>query len=121
MENKGFLNVVKGDKVVWIVVLMLVMISMITISGSTSLLAIQNKTTRLAIIYKQSLITLLGLGFLFTCYFIPKLKPFEVLSRLGFLVSLVLLTALDSHIAVSSKFKAELINGAYRTIRLYTF
>lgn len=121
MENKGFLNVVKGDKVVWIVVLMLVMISMITISGSTSLLAIQNKTTRLAIIYKQSLITLLGLGFLFTCYFIPKLKPFEVLSRLGFLVSLVLLTALDSHFAVSSKFKAELINGAYRTIRLYTF
>ena len=50
MENKGFLNVVKGDKVVWIVVLMLVMISMITISGSTSLLAIQNKTTRLSII-----------------------------------------------------------------------
>ena len=35
---------IKGDKVVWMVVLLLIMISMITISGSTSLLAIDNNT-----------------------------------------------------------------------------
>lgn len=34
---------IKGDKVVWMVVLLLIMISMIAISGSTSLLAIDNK------------------------------------------------------------------------------
>ncbi|MGN0191860.1 MAG: FtsW/RodA/SpoVE family cell cycle protein, partial [Candidatus Cryptobacteroides sp.] len=121
MEKKGFLNVIKGDKVVWIVVLLLIMISMITISGSTSLLAIQNKTTRLAIIYRQSLITLLGLALIFICYFIPKLKPFEVVSRFGFLISVILLAALDSRFKLSHNFMAEEFNGAYRAIRVFGF
>ena len=44
---------IKGDKVVWMVVLLLIMISMIAISGSTSLLAIDNKTTRLDLLTKH--------------------------------------------------------------------
>lgn len=121
MENKGFLNMVKGDKVIWIVVLMLIMISMITISGSTSLLAIQNKCTRLDIIWKQGLITLAGLGLIFLCYVIPNSKTFEWLSRGGFIFSLILLIALDSHFTISRDFRAVEFNGVYRAILIKGF
>ena len=121
MENKGFLNMVKGDKVIWIVVLMLIMISMITISGSTSLLAIQNKCTRLDIIWKQSIVTLLGFGLIFICYVVPNSKPFELLSRFGFLVSLVLLAAVVSQFRISENFRACEFNGVFRAIKIRGF
>ena len=121
MENKGFLNMVKGDKVVWIVVLLLIMISMITISGSTSLLALQNKGTRLDIIGKQVLFTLVGFLAIFLCYIIPKSKPFEIVSRCCFIISLILLIALDVHIDLGRNFRAVEFNGVYRAISIKGF
>lgn len=121
MENKGFLNMVKGDKVVWIVVLLLIMISMITISGSTSLLALQNKGTRLDIIGKQVLFTLVGFLAIFLCYIIPKSKPFEIVSRCCFIISLILLIALDAHIDLGRNFRAVEFNGVYRAISIKGF
>ena len=55
-EKRGFWNFIdniKGDKVVWIIVFMLVMISILAVFSSTSLLALQSKTDRLAIIKEQ--------------------------------------------------------------------
>lgn len=110
---------IKGDKVVWMVVLLLIMISMITISGSTSLLAIDNKTTRLNLLTKHLWVCAGGLALIFVIYKIRSIKFFEFFSKYGFLLSVILLAALDSHFKFGDSFKTELLNGAYRTIRIW--
>ena len=67
---------IKGDKVVWMVVLLLIMISMIAISGSTSLLAIDNKTTRLNLLTKHLWVCAGGLALIFFIYKIRSIKFF---------------------------------------------
>ena len=66
-ENKKtnifrLIDKIEGDKVIWIIVLMLILISIVAISSSTPLLALMNKSTRGAIINEQVMISALGLG-----------------------------------------------------------
>lgn len=110
---------IKGDKVVWMVVLLLIMISMIAISGSTSLLALDNNTTRISLLTKHLWVCAGGLGLIFVIYLIPSIRPFEVLSKYGFLLSIILLALLLSHFSFGKFFKAEYLNGAWRTIRIW--
>ncbi len=116
-----FFDRVKGDKVVWIVVLLLIMISLISISGSTSLLALSTKTTRISLLNKQLLVCAAGLAVIFFCYFCVSMKWFERLSKCGFLVSFLLLGALllRGRFNFGDNFKAEYLNEAWRTIRLF--
>ncbi len=116
-----FFDRVKGDKVVWIVLLMLIMISLMTISGSTSLLALQNSTTRVSLFTKHLIVCALGLGLIFFCYFCVSRKWFERLSKFGFLLSFLLLGALllREHFDFGPNFRAEHLNGAWRTIKVW--
>ncbi len=112
---------IKGDKVVWMVVLLLIMISMIAISGSTSLLALDSNTTRIDLLTKHLWVCAGGLVLIFVIYLIPSIKLFETLSRTGFIISLFLLAMLLSHFNFSVgsfTFKAEYLNDAWRTIRI---
>lgn len=116
-----FFDRVKGDKVVWIVVLLLIMISLTTISGSTSLLALSTKTTRISLLNKHLLVCAGGLALIFFCYFCISMKWFERLSKYGFMLSALLLLPLllRKHVNFEPYFMAEYLNGAYRTIRVY--
>ena len=46
----NFVDSFEGDKVVWMIVMLLILLSIVAIFSSTSLLALQQKTTRMAII-----------------------------------------------------------------------
>ena len=53
----NFVDALEGDKVVWMITLMLILISIVAIFSSTSQLALTQKTTRMAIVKEQLLLS----------------------------------------------------------------
>ncbi|MBP5689930.1 MAG: FtsW/RodA/SpoVE family cell cycle protein [Bacteroidales bacterium] len=88
----------EGDKVIWMIVLLLVMFSLLTIFSSTPLLALIEKKDRMAIFSEQVKIELLGLVIIIVLYNIRSIKLFRVLSKYGFLLALTLLLLLAMRI-----------------------
>ena len=128
-ENKGkrrshssawsFVDDFKGDKIIFMIVLILIMISILAISSSTPLLAIQTRSTRSAIIREQVIIAILGLGLLFVTYQVsPKILRF--ISKYGFVLSLGMLLCLFVRIKLPFM-KAVEINGAVRALSIGGF
>ena len=110
MEKKGsILSRLDGDKVIWIVVFLLSLISIALIYSSSSSLAYKEKTTNFAFLIKQVQFVGMGLAALYAFYKIP-LGWYRTLSYPLFIVSLVLL-ALTPIIGVE-------INGAKRWLNL---
>lgn len=110
---------IEGDKVIWIIVLMLIMISIVAISSSTPLLALMNKSSRSAIINDQIMISLVGLGIILVFYhFVKNIGVIRLLSRMGFFLSLVMLVLLAIRFS-SPVVKAVKINGAVRTLSVF--
>ena len=97
--KKGLWNLIdriEGDKVVWIIVFMLLMISWLAIFSSTPLLALEMHTDRISIMKEQMIITLLGLGVLLLFFSIRKVGFLHWFSQWGFLGSVLLLLILIS-------------------------
>ena len=113
----GLMENVEGDKVIWMIALVLIMVSIIAISSSTSLLALSSGTTREVIIRKHIIVSLLGLGLIVGIYNIKNLKVMEMAAKMGFFVSFALLLFLDLHIKLPFA-RAEYINQAWRTINI---
>ena len=123
-EKRGFWNFIdniKGDKVVWIIVFMLIMISILAVFSSTSLLALQAKTDRLAIIKEQILTAVGGLVVIWAFCRIRRIGIFRLFSQLGFAASFVLLALLLLEVDFGEMFKAVRINGVYRALRICGF
>ena len=116
----NFVDRIEGDKVVWVIVFMLLMISWLAIFSSTPLLALEMKTDRLSIMKEQIFITALGIFVIFVLYSIRKVGILRWFSKLGFAVSFGLLLILDTH-ANLGIIKAEYINGAWRTLNIFGF
>ena len=118
VKEEGFWKFVenfKGDKVIWMIVLLLMMFSILSVFSSTSLLAIQQKTTRISIVKEQFIIVAAGLAIIGICYFIRNIKVFEWLSQWGFLLSLTLLVILNAHLNLGF-ISAQKINDAWRNL-----
>ena len=108
----------QGDKIIWMIVLMLIMISILAISSSTPLLALQTGSTRSAIINKQILIAGIGLVIIFLLYnFLRDIKYLRIFSQFGFALSFAMLLCLAIRIHTPILW-AEEINGAVRTLRI---
>lgn len=116
----NFLDNLEGDKVVWMIVLLLMLISIVAIFSSTSQLALSQKTSRMAIVGEQMLITLIGLGVIVVCYNIRSIGFFRVVSQFGYFVSMFLLLILASHKTVGP-FKPVMINSAWRIVNIGGF
>ena len=115
----SFIDGFAGDRVIFMIVLILIMISILAISSSTSLLANQLGTTRSAIIREQFFIVIVGLAVMFMVYYISP-KFFKFISKYGFLISVVLLSMLV--LKVNLPFvKALHINDAYRSLSILGF
>jgi len=110
-----FFDKLEGDKVVWIIALMLIMASVVCLFSSTSRL-LTGDQTRLDIMKIQFLIALTGLVFIIICYNFGTTERFRKLSKYGFLVSLLLLILLVSQIDTPFIKSIEL-NGARRILR----
>lgn len=113
----NFIDNIEGDKVVWIIVFLLIMISILAIFSSTSLLR-EGSKDRMDFIMDHVVIVGIGLLLIFGLYNIKKIGIFRILSQLGFALSLILLLLLNFHVNMPGVVEAERINGAYRTLRI---
>ncbi|MBR1500621.1 MAG: FtsW/RodA/SpoVE family cell cycle protein [Bacteroidales bacterium] len=116
----NFVGNLQGDKVVWMIVLLLILLSIVAIFSSTPLLAIQQHTTRTAIMKEQLLISLAGLFFIILCYNIRSQRFFRAVSKLGWGFSMLLLIFLVAH-GNLGVIKALYINDAWRSISVFGF
>ena len=113
----NFFDNLEGDKVVWMIVLLLMLISIVAIFSSTSQLAISQNTSRMAIVTDQIKISLLGLVIIVGCYNIRKIGIFRVLSQFGYFVSIAFLLILMSHKKVGP-IQPVMVNSAWRIVQI---
>lgn len=121
-DGKGFWNFIddiEGDKVVWIIVFLLIIISVLAIFSSTPLL-LERGTSRMDIIKDHSIIVFIGLLVTIGLYKVPKIGWFRLFAKFGFLVSFLLLFLLDTHVDWGF-IKAQNINQAWRTLSIFGF
>ena len=114
----GLVDRIEGDKVVWIITFLLIMISWLAIFSSTSLLAMRTGIERTAIMKEQVLITALGLGVILLLYNIRKIGFIRWCSKFGFIISFALLLILDTG-ADLGFIKADTINEATRSLSMF--
>ena len=102
----------KGDKVIWIIVVFFAMISILAVFSSSSFLASSRGISKVAIFMEQTKSVLMGFVALLICYLIP-LRFYRFFSFAIFGVSVLLLLLL-----YIPAFQVK-INGAIRGIRLF--
>lgn len=110
----GLIDRIQGDKVVWMILIMLILFSIVSIFSSTSRL-VSPGMSRVDIFFEQLLIVFAGVAVIFVCYKIPYIKVFRVLSQLGYAVSMGLLLCLVLNIGAIE------VNGARRALDLGFF
>ena len=104
-----------GDKVIFLIALFLMLISVISVFSSTPLLARELGTGRMSIMVTQLKAVALGFGIIFLLYYFGKMEWYRSLSKLGFLVSFLILVMLVFHLNFGF-IKASSINGAWRVL-----
>ena len=114
----GILDSIEGDKVIWIVALLLIVISVLLIFSSTPMLS---DKSRIDIMKDHGMIALAGLGLIIFLYkVITKIGIYRFFSQFGFIISLMLLIILDGHGKCNlGPIKAQYINGAWRTLDVF--
>lgn len=120
-SRKGLWSIIdniEGDKVIWIIVLLLILISVLAIFSSTPLLSDES---RVEIMKSHGGIAIAGLGMIFLLYkLVTKIGIYRVLSQFGFFITFILLLILDFHMDLGF-LKAQNINHAWRTLSLFGF
>ena len=104
-----------GDKVIFLIALFLMLISVISVFSSTPLLARELGTGRMSIMVTQLKAVALGFGIIFLLYYFGKMEWYRSLSKLGFVVSFLILVMLVFHLNFGF-IKASSINGAWRVL-----
>lgn len=116
----NFIDSIKGDKVVWIIVFMLIMISILAVFSSTSLLAVGDKVDRLGIVREQIMTAGAGLGLIWILCRFKTTKFFRAISMFGFAASAVALLLLILEIDFGF-IKAIKTNGVLRALEVMGF
>ena len=102
----------KGDRLIWIIVVFFAMISIVAVFSSSSFLASSRGISKVAIFLEQTKSVLLGFLALFICYLIP-LRVYRTLSFVIYGASVLMLMML-----FVPGLRAE-INGAVRGIKIF--
>ena len=113
----NFINSIEGDKVIWIVALLLIVISVLVIFSSTPLLS---DKSRIEIMKEHGKVAIAGVVLIFFLYkCITRIGIYRFFSQFGFIISLVLLVILDAHGKLDiGPLKAAYRNGAWRTLEI---
>ncbi len=120
-KKKGiarFFELLPGDRVIWIVVILLAMISILSVFSSSSLLALETGSSRMSIVGTQMIVALAGIGVIVAVCMVKNMKVFQWLSQWGFAVSFLMLIMLVAHIRLPFA-KAASINGAWRILTVF--
>ena len=114
----NIIDSIEGDKVIWIVALLLIVISVLAIFSSTPMLS---EKSRIDIMKDQGVLALGGLCLIFFLYkFITRIGIYRFFSQLGFIISFILLAILDAHGKLDiGPIRAEEINKAWRTLNVF--
>ena len=124
MEKKSrswnFFDSLKGDKVVWLIVLTLIMWSIVCIFSSTSTTkeVMSGSSTRVDVVIDLLLVILIGVSLMLFCYNCISVKGYRKLAQGGFLISALMLIMVVSHFDSLPFIKAGQINGAWRVIKV---
>ena len=124
----GLLDRIQGDKVIWMIVLLLILISIVTVFTSTPLLAKEGNTTRFAILSEHLRIVTMGLLIIIGIYAVKNIKVFQFFSQMGFGVSLFLLAfvffkigAVPGNPNAGWPIRAAEVNDSWRVIKFFSF
>ena len=88
--QEAVMNRLHGDRVIWVIILLLSLISLALIYSASSSLAFKEHTTNFAYLMKQLRFVVLGLLALYICYKVP-LRWYRYLSVPIFVISIILL------------------------------
>jgi len=102
----------KGDRMIWIIVVFFAMISIAAVFSSSSFLASSRGISKVAIFYEQTKSVLLGFVALLVCYLIP-LRFYRTFSFVIYGASVLMLVLL-----FIPSLRVE-VNGAIRGIRIF--
>ena len=106
----------EGDKVVWMIVLLLMLISVLCMFSSTSRL-LSSGQSRIDVVKDQLILVGIGILIIIGIYNIRNLGVLRWLSKFGFIISLALLTVLDLKLNLGFVRSIE-INGARRILQV---
>lgn len=109
IAEEPIINRLNGDKVIWIIVFLLSLISIALIYSSSSSLAFKEHTTNFAFLIKQLKFVIMGLVGLYLCYRIP-LGWYRFLAYPSLAISLILLLLIP--------IIGKEVNGAKRWIEI---
>lgn len=108
----------KGDKVILIVALLLMLISVISVFSSTPLLAIEKGIDRISIMTSQLKVVAVGVVVILLLYIFGRSRFFRFFGRFGFLLSFAMLLILVLNLNLGF-IEAGEINGARRIIKVF--
>lgn len=124
MEKKSrswnLFDSLKGDKVVWLIVLTLIMWSIVCIFSSTSTTkeVMSGSSTRVDVVLDLLIVIFIGVVLMLFCYRCISVKGYRKLAQLGFPISALMLIMVVSHFDSLPFIKAGQINGAWRVIKV---
>ncbi len=113
-----YIQKIKGDKIIWMIYMLLIAISLLSISSSTSNLILRGDETRLDVIKTQVGIIVFGMLVTYVSYVFPIVWIFKI-SKYGFIISLLLLIFLALHIRLGNIIYATSINNSKRIIYFF--
>ena len=112
----NFTESFEGDKVVWIILILLYLFSIVCMFSSTSRL-LDGSMTRIDLVREQIFWVFVGLLIVVTLYNLRNMKCLRLLGILGFPASFFLLLLLNIHINTPIV-RTPYINGAYRMLQV---
>lgn len=113
-------NIRSGDKVIWLIVVILIMLSLVAIFSSTSMMAVKKGVSRTDIFLGQLAIVLVGIVILLIFTAPDNMRWLRLMSRFGFIASLALLVFLNLHLDYGVV-KTITVNSATRAISFFGF
>jgi len=121
-KGKSWLDRIKGDKVIWIVVIFLTLLSVIALFSSTSLqpTVMKGIETRVDVFLEQLKFVAGGFLFMYLIYKFCGVKVLRALSSLGFIGAAFLLLLLFIK-PQWSFLRVETLNEATRNLRIFGF
>lgn len=108
----------RGDKVILIVALLLMLTSVISVFSSTPLLALERGIDRISIMTSQLKVVLVGVVVILLLYIFGKSKAYRMVGKYGFFLSLAMLVILVGNLHLGI-IEAGEINGARRIIKVF--
>ena len=114
----NFIDNLAGDKVVWMIVLMLILSSVVCIFSSTAMMTTA-KLSRTDIIVDQLKVIVLGLACILFCYLVIRdVKWYKRFAPWCFPISLIALIFVMGHMKIGDFIQASHINNAWRVIKI---